>query len=104
MPREIHQIEVGGRTQYRLWSTIVDAYVTEPIDNVEELRAFLLQEAIQDAVIDFEREFPERLKRAAKQARARSSIISTRAFFRGEESRYRAGEAFEEVARTNNPR
>lgn len=76
MPREIHSTVIDGKRYYRLWSTIVDRYVSEPIDSKEKLREILVEEAMRIAKFNFEQEFPLRIKRA--HMNGTSSNVNTR--------------------------
>ena len=42
MSREIHIIHQDGKTYYREWSTIADAYTTTPTTNLEAFKKLLL--------------------------------------------------------------
>lgn len=68
----IHCRVIDGEKRYRVWSTIVDDYLTDPMTE-EEMHEYEIESAIQHARESAEREWPRRLERA--QTRGTSSMM-----------------------------
>lgn len=66
MPEYIHARQTPEEVHYRTWSTIVDAYTSEEL-NEKQLRQLMLYNAVERALRDFRREIPERIERAKIQ-------------------------------------
>jgi hypothetical protein len=61
----IHCRTKGNRTRYRLWSTIVDAYVTEELSE-EEVKREILEEEVREVTERVQRETPARIENAKR--------------------------------------
>ena len=59
----IHCRIIDGVEKFRIWSTICDEYMSEEMTE-EEVKEWLLDEALRSAKDQFEREFPQRMARA----------------------------------------
>lgn len=59
MPRFVHCRETSDGVRFREWSSVVDAYTTEPLTREE-----MVDHLRRSAVTDFERAVDERLDRA----------------------------------------
>ena len=74
MADEIHcRIRKGGKRVYAVWSTIVDAYISDMNLSEEEVKEFVKQKAIQYAIDDHEYRWEDRIARA--NAKGTSSRI-----------------------------
>ena len=63
MPNMIHARRVKGRIRYRIWSTVTDSYITEELTK-QELKEYLQEEAVQEALAKVQRDFKQRIARA----------------------------------------
>lgn len=63
MAHIIHARKIDQVVMYRVWSTIVDSYITKPLTE-SELRGYLLRETVRHALEEFDRITDERIKRA----------------------------------------
>lgn len=72
MGQMIHCRIRDGERKYKVWSTVVDAYITEELTRTE-LQDLLLKEALSTARANFARDFPERVARA--EDRGTSSLM-----------------------------
>lgn len=68
----IHCRVIDGEKRYRVWSTNVDDYLTEPMTE-EEMHKYEIRDAVRHARENAEREWPQRLERA--QSKGTSSLI-----------------------------
>lgn len=59
----IHARKTAKNVRYRIWSTFTDSYCTEEMTE-KQLRAWTRRDAIERALREYEREFPDRLERA----------------------------------------
>ena len=72
MAQMIHCRIRDGERKYKVWSTVVDAYITKELTRTE-LQELLLKEVLSTARANFTREFPERVARA--EDRGTSSML-----------------------------
>lgn len=72
MAHIIHARNRDGGIRFRIWSTICDAYLSDPLTE-EELRAKLRQAAIEQAIEEFERTIDARIEHAKRNGT--SSLI-----------------------------
>lgn len=65
MSQVIHARRTAKNFRYRIWSTVTDSYITDPMTE-KQLAKWELDSRLDQARRDHEREFPERLERASK--------------------------------------
>lgn len=61
----IHHRIIDGEKKYRLWSTVVDEYVTDEL-SMDEIKDLTVKMAIRSAAEEALSELPRRLERAHK--------------------------------------
>lgn len=66
MSHVIHARTVNGRTLFRVWSTITDSYLTEPLSE-EDVKEWERQDAIAWAVYTHELKIGQRIEDAKRR-------------------------------------
>lgn len=76
MSQTIHMMYENGKPRYRVWSNTVDAYVSEVFDDVDALKAYVLEVQLERVRHAFERDFEGVMRRV--YLRGTSSPTATR--------------------------